>query len=169
MARIGLKLFYLRTRVRKISQQELADTIGVRQATLSNIERGTSLPTCPLLLELSRFFDVTPTFLLDDERGVRPHASERWSQRDALVTTGMWVEVPIDQIVKLDANKAVCPLLPSESFYDDEAKQRRQDEAARVAKRAVAKLRQERTRDDLALAEALEGELAKHPQRRRRS
>ena len=94
--------------------------------------------------------------------------AKRWSQRDALVTTGMWIEVPKTEIVDLDADKALCPLLPGESFYDDEAKGQRQEEAARVARRAVTKLRQERKREDLALAKSLEGELAKHPQRRQR-
>ena len=113
MARIGLKIFYLRTRVRQLSQQKMADAIGIRQATLSNIEQGISQPTTPLLLELCKYFDVTPTYLVDDARGVQPLPSERWSQRNALVAVGMWIEAPRVDVVDRGDGNVLCPLLPN--------------------------------------------------------
>lgn len=166
MARIGLKVFYLRTRVRDISQQQLADDLGIRQATLSNIERGTSLPTMPLLLELCKYFDVTPTFLIDEERGVVPLPSDRWSLRNSLVTAGMWIEVPKRSLIDLGAGKVLCPLLPGEAFYDDEARQQRvKDKRVKV----LEALYDARRSQERALVRALKGELQAHPQRRRRS
>lgn len=92
LARLGLKLYYLRTREQRMSQQEVAKALRIRQATLSHVERGISMPGCALLKQLCRLFDVTPTFLLDEERGVRPLPSERWARRNELATGGMWVE-----------------------------------------------------------------------------
>ncbi len=37
VARIGAKLYYLRTRERRLSQQQAADGLGIRQATLSHL------------------------------------------------------------------------------------------------------------------------------------
>jgi transcriptional regulator with XRE-family HTH domain len=169
LARIGLKLFFLRTREREQSQQQVADALGIRQATLSHIEQGRSLPACELLLTLARFYDVTPTFLLDDGRGVLPLPSERWRNRNALATTGMWVEAPRDRIVSTRDGKALCPLLPGEAFYDDDAAQ------LRAGERGVAGVQQEVASAQAArhaleqeLVRALQGELRAHPQRRRR-
>ena len=135
MARIGLKIFYLRTRVRQLSQQKMADAIGIRQATLSNIEQGISQPTTPLLLELCKYFDVTPTYLVDDARGVQPLPSERWSQRNALVAVGMWIEAPRVDVVDLGDGNVLCPLLPKEAFYDEEAKAEREKQSRRTVKK----------------------------------
>ena len=51
MTRIGLKIFYLRTREQRLSQAQLAKALGIRQATLSHVEQGISLPSCTLLLQ----------------------------------------------------------------------------------------------------------------------
>src|SRR5690606_24196595 len=56
VAKLGLKVFYLRTREKRWSQQQVADALGVRQATLSHIEQGRSLPNCALLRALCEFF-----------------------------------------------------------------------------------------------------------------
>ena len=162
MARIGLKIFYLRTRVRKVSQQQMAGELDIRQATLSNIERGLSLPSTPLLVELCRYFDVTPTYLIDEDRDILPLPSERWSIRNSLVTVGMWIQAPKKSVVDLGDGKLLCPLLPGEPFYDEEAKERR---AADQPQEALAKRRR---REERALLRALQGELREHPQRRRR-
>jgi transcriptional regulator with XRE-family HTH domain len=162
LARIGLKIFYLRTRVRRISQQEMADVLGVRQATLSHIERGTTLPTYALLLELCRFFDVTPTFLMDDERGVIPATSDRWSMRGALLTAGMWIEAPRDRLIGLGDGRVLCPLLPGENFHDEDAKEARLREKAEVDR-----LAEERDALERLLVRTMQGELRRHPRRRR--
>ena len=162
MARLGLKIFYLRTRERQMSQQALADALGIRQATVSQIEQGVAGPSCPLLLELCKFFDVTPTFLLEDERGVIPLPSERWSMRQALVTVGMWIEAPADAVLRTGDGKVLCPLLPGESFYDDEAMRVRVQQRDAVA----ANAKMDRRQEELHMARALQGELRAHPLRR---
>ncbi|HMQ21177.1 MAG TPA: helix-turn-helix transcriptional regulator [Planctomycetota bacterium] len=163
MARLGLKIFYLRTRDQKLSQQELADRLGVRQATLSNIERGRMLPTLPLLIEFCRYFDVTPNYLLDEERGVEPLPTERWSMRNHLVTTDMWVEVKASEVRRLPDGKLLCPLLPGESFFDDEARERRE---ADITRASVQELETERARKRRALEAALDAELEMPPRAR---
>lgn len=168
MARLGLKIFYLRTRERSLSQQAVADAMGVRQATLSNIEQGVSLPSAPLLVELCRFYDVTPTFLLDEDRGVVPLATERWKLRDALVTVGMWVESGRDNLVELSDGKVLVPLKTGESFYDDEAMRTREEVSGRGSGTEMKKLMQGRVDDERLLMRALMGELRRHPRRRRK-
>lgn len=125
MASIAYKLFYLRTRVRKLSQAAMAEALGLRQASISFFEQGVSLPGAETLLELARFFDVTPTYLLDETRGLVVQPIDRWSLRNAHLTTGMWVEAPKNALVTLADGKVLCPLLAGESFYDGEAMEAR--------------------------------------------
>ena len=162
MTEIGLKVFYLRTRVRKTSQQKMADHLRVRQATLSNIERGRSQPTTSLLVEFCKYFDVTPTYLVDDERGIPPQPTDRWSLRDTVVTAGMWIEAPSDSLVRLDSDKVLCPLLPGEGFYDEEAKSEREHTSIDE----VRELYQARLKQERALTRELRKELQAHPGRR---
>ena len=77
MRRLHLKLFYLRTRVKREAQGVTAKTLGVRPATMSHLEQGRSLPTLPMLLALCKHYDVTPTYLLDDERGIAGNFGQR--------------------------------------------------------------------------------------------
>ncbi len=165
MASLGLKLFYLRTRERHLSQQEVADAIGVRQATLSHIEQGVSMPACSLLSELCKFFDVTPTFLIDDARGVVPLPTERWTVRNGLVTAGMWAEVPRELVVDLGGGRLLCPLLGDRAFFDDSAAEvrRESDEDALQAHL------DQRNRQDRELERSLIEELKLHPRRRRKT
>lgn len=167
MTRLGLKVFYLRTRERQLSQQSVADLMGVRQATLSNIERGVSLPSMPLLVELCRFYDVTPTFLLDEARGVMPLQSERWRMRDALATVGMWIEVAKDSTVDLGDGKVLCPLRAGESFYDEEARDLRLKNGH--VSGSLDELVESRRRDESELERLLDQELRTHPRRRGRA
>jgi transcriptional regulator with XRE-family HTH domain len=168
VARLGLKVFYLRTRERCLSQQAVADALGVRQATLSNIERGVSMPSAPLLLELCRFYDVTPTYLIDEARGVVPLVSERWSLRDALATVGMWVEASRDSIVELEDGKLLCPLESGETFYDEDARVVRQQNGQARARESMEALLEERRKQEEELIRILDEELQTHPRRRGR-
>lgn len=161
VARLGMKLFYLRTRERRESQQVVAASLGVRQATLSHIEQGVSVPTAALLLELSRYFDVTPTFLLDDERGVLPLPSDRWRNRHALVTVGMWVAAPMETLDSQPDGTVLVPLLPGQQFLDEEARR-----AQGAGTRALAELAADRGQQEKALQRVLQGELRTHPLRR---
>ena len=94
MRRLHLKLFYLRTRLKREAQGVTAKILGVRPATMSHLEQGRSLPTLPMLLALCKHYDVTPTYLLDDERPIDPTGRDRWSERDGVVARGNWLEVP---------------------------------------------------------------------------
>jgi transcriptional regulator with XRE-family HTH domain len=163
VARLGMKVFYLRTRERKESQQEVAAAIGVRQATLSHVEQGVSVPSAALLLELSRYFDVTPTYLLDDDRGVLPLPSDRWSNRQALVTVGMWVEAPLESVDSQPNGKVLVPLLPGQRFFDEEARR-----IHGAGARAAVQLTGDRAQQEKTLQRELQGELRAHPQRRGR-
>ena len=165
MARLGLKVFYLRTRELRLSQQEVAERMGVRQATLSNIERGVSLPSAPMVLELARFYDVTPTYLLDEDRGLTPRPTERWRLRNALVTVGMAIEGPRAMARDLDGEALLVMLEPGARFYDSEACDVRVRSNGDPA--AVPRLVEERRQRDDQLEETLEAELKLHPRRRK--
>lgn len=59
----------LRSR-RKISQQELADAIGVSRKTISTVETGRFTPSVVIALRLARYFEVPVESvfeLLDDD------------------------------------------------------------------------------------------------------
>jgi transcriptional regulator with XRE-family HTH domain len=168
LARIGAKLFYLRTRERRLSQQQAADTLGIRQATLSHLEQGLSQPNFDLLRKLCAFYDVTPTFLVDDERSVRPRPTERWGLRDALVTVGMAIEIPSAAVEDLGGGQALCALQPGAAFYDAEAAGiRRGHRRAPQAEDALADHATAAAAEDAALEAELEHELKQHPRRRR--
>lgn len=55
---------------KKLTQQALAEHLGINQTSLSKIECGTSIPDALLLVDLSRFFQVTTDYilLLSEER-----------------------------------------------------------------------------------------------------
>lgn len=167
MAGLNLKLFWLRTREKALSQQAVADALEVRQATISHLERGQSMPNAALLLRLCRFFDVTPTWLLDEARGIPPLPTERWAMRDALLTVGMWVEAPAKSVVRLRDGAVLCPLLPEAAFYDDEAAEiRRSGKGERAIRAAIAELAAQRAELDARLADELAAEQAVHPSQR---
>lgn len=44
---------------RKLTQQELADSVGVTRATIVALERGSYNPSLELAFRVSRFFDVS--------------------------------------------------------------------------------------------------------------
>lgn len=166
MASLGLKLFYLRTREKKLSQREVAAQLGVRQATISHLEQGVTAPHWALIVDLCRFYDVTPTFLADESRGVVPRVTERWGLRNDLVTLGMWIESGGDaggdsQLLRLD---------PGTAFYDEEAMSiRREFEDAASSKQSLEQHAAAQQAKDQGLEEALRTELTQHPRRRGRS
>lgn len=53
-----------------MTQQALAEQVGINQASLSKIECGAIIPDALLLIDLSRFFHVTTDYilLLSEER-----------------------------------------------------------------------------------------------------
>ncbi|MBK8975538.1 MAG: helix-turn-helix transcriptional regulator [Planctomycetes bacterium] len=120
-----LKLFYLRTRHKREPQGVTARTLGVRPATMSHLEQGRSMPTLPMLFALCQHYDVTPTYLLDDERPIEPQARDRWSERSRVICRGDWLEVPDGAAIKTADGVWLCPVMASARFYDSTAQAQR--------------------------------------------
>jgi putative transcriptional regulator len=57
--------------MREITQEELADALGVTRQTIIAIEKGKYDPSLPLALGIARFFNlpVEKIFLFDDDAG----------------------------------------------------------------------------------------------------
>lgn len=125
MRRLHLKLFYLRTRYKREPQGVTARVLGVRPATMSHLEQGRSLPTLPMLMALSRHYDVSPTYLLDDERPIEPQARDRWSERNNLIARGHWLEVPDGAAIRTNDGVLLCPVMSGSRFYDSTAQAER--------------------------------------------
>ncbi len=118
MRRLHLKLFYLRTRIKREAQGVTAKTLGVRPATMSHLEQGRSLPTLTMLLALCKHYDVTPTYLLDDDRPIEPQARDRWSERDAVIARGSWLEVADGATVTTNDGVRLVAVQPGARHYD---------------------------------------------------
>jgi transcriptional regulator with XRE-family HTH domain len=125
MRRLHLKLFYLRTRVKREAQGVTAKTLSVRPATMSHLEQGRSLPTLPMLLALCKHYDVTPTYLLDDERPIDPSSRDRWSERDNVVARGSWLEVADGAMVSTHDGARLVAVQPGARHYDASAQAQR--------------------------------------------
>ena len=125
MRRLHLKLFYLRTRHKREAQGVTAKTLGVRPATMSHLEQGRSLPTLGMLLALCKHYDITPSYLLDDERPIEPGPADRWTGRNASVAPGAWVEVPQGAVVKTNDGMLLCPVMQGARAYDSSAQAQR--------------------------------------------
>ena len=125
MRRLHLKLFYLRTRLKREAQGVTAKTLGVRPATMSHLEQGRSLPTLPMLLALCKHYDVTPTYLLDDDRPIEPSSRDRWAERNNVIARGNWLEVPEGSWVTPNDGVRLCPVLAGARFYDASAQAQR--------------------------------------------
>lgn len=125
MRRLHLKLFYLRTRYKREPQGVTARVLGVRPATMSHLEQGRSLPTLPMLMALARHYDVTPTYLLDDDRPIEPQPRDRWTERNAIIARGHWLEVPDGAAIKTNDGILLCPVMGGARFYDSTAQAER--------------------------------------------
>lgn len=125
MRRLHLKLFYLRTRYKREPQGVTAKILGVRPATMSHLEQGRSLPTLPMLLALCCHYDVTPSYLLDDDCSIEPTVQHRWSERSATISRGNWLEVPDGASVKTNDGVWLCPVMNGARFYDSSAQAQR--------------------------------------------
>ncbi|HEU4418799.1 MAG TPA: helix-turn-helix transcriptional regulator [Planctomycetota bacterium] len=125
MRRLHLKLFYLRTRLKREAQGVTAKILGVRPATMSHLEQGRSLPTLPMLLALCKHYDVTPTYLLDDERPIEPSSRDRWTERDNVVARGNWLEVPEGALVSTHDGARLVAVQPGARYYDASAQAQR--------------------------------------------
>lgn len=160
MDRLHLKLFYLRTRIKREPQGTTARLLGVRPATMSHLEQGRSLPTLPMLIALCRHYDVSPTYLLDDTRPIQPEDLDRWSERTALIGCGSWVEVGADDVTHTGDGQLLFPVREGARFFDETGARRRAscttDSEARKLEQSMG---QEMAQKDHELANSLEREL----------
>ena len=160
MRRLHLKLFFLRTRVKREAQGVTAKTLGVRPATMSHLEQGRSLPTLQMLLALCKHYDVTPTYLLDDERPIDPANCDRWSERDRVVARGSWLEIPEGSMVTTHDGVRLVAVQPGARFYDASAQaQRITCPNGAAAKELEAGLQAAKSQRDRELEELLSREL----------
>jgi transcriptional regulator with XRE-family HTH domain len=160
MRRLHLKLFFLRTRVKREAQGVTAKTLGVRPATMSHLEQGRSLPTLQMLLALCKHYDVTPTYLLDDERPIDPANCDRWSERDRVVARGNWLEIPEGSMVTTHDGVRLVAVQPGARFYDASAQaQRMTCPNAAAAKELESGLNAAKVQRDRELEELLSREL----------
>jgi transcriptional regulator with XRE-family HTH domain len=163
MRRLHLKLFYLRTRVKREAQGITAKTLGVRPATMSHLEQGRSQPTLPMLLALCKHYDVTPTYLLDDARPIDPAGRDRWSERDNVVARGDWVEVPEGAMVTTHDGVRLVAVQAGARYYDSSAQAQRMTcpnpAAAKELENSLPAVKLERDRElEVALTRELMGQ-----------
>ena len=125
MRRLHLKLFYLRTRIKREAQGVTAKTLGVRPATMSHLEQGRSQPTLPMLLALCQHYDVTPTYLLDDDRPIDPRSRDRWTERENVIARGDWMEVPEGAMVTTHDGVRLVAVQAGVRYYDAAAQAQR--------------------------------------------
>ncbi|MBL9076922.1 MAG: helix-turn-helix transcriptional regulator [Planctomycetes bacterium] len=151
MRRLHLKLFYLRTRLKREAQGVTAKILGVRPATMSHLEQGRSQPTLAMLIALCKHYDVTPTYLLDDDRPIDPQARDRWSERENVVSRGNWLEVPEGAMVTTHDGARLVAVQPGARYYDATAQAQRMTcpsaAAAKQLDQALVGAAQQKDRD----------------------
>lgn len=67
------KLVKLR-KAKTLSQEELADKLGVSRQAISRWELGSTYPDVPNLLKISKLFDVSADYLINDDKDVFENA-----------------------------------------------------------------------------------------------
>jgi transcriptional regulator with XRE-family HTH domain len=160
MRRLHLKLFYLRTRIKREAQGVTAKTLGVRPATMSHLEQGRSQPTLAMLVALCKHYDVTPTYLLDDGRPIEPQSRDRWSERDSVIARGNWLEVPEGAMVTTHDGVRLVAVQSGARCFDANAQAQRMTCPNPVAARELeAGLQANKAQADKELEETLSREL----------
>lgn len=81
---------------KKITQEQLADFIGVTKASVSKWENSQSLPDILILPELAAFFDVT----IDELLGYEPQLSKEQIQKLYLELAEAFAEYPFEEVMK---------------------------------------------------------------------
>lgn len=80
---------------RKITQEQLADFVGVTKASVSKWETKQSMPDILLLPQLAAFFDVT----IDELLGYAPQLSKEQMQKIYLDLTKDFAENPFEEVI----------------------------------------------------------------------
>jgi len=88
---LGRKILELRKK-RKVTLNTMAQEIGMSPSLISQVERGMLTPSLETLLRISRFFDISPAYLLDDPSLTTAHEDHfsivRPPERKSLLTQG---------------------------------------------------------------------------------
>ena len=87
---------------RKITQEELADFLGVTKASISKWENAQSTPDLMLLLQLSAFFDMT----IDELIGYKAQLSREQIRRFYAELVGDFVKRPFRETIEKTRNLA---------------------------------------------------------------
>ncbi len=82
--------------MRKLTQEQLADFIGVTKASISKWETGQSLPDILMLPRLAAFFDVT----IDELLGYEPQLSQEQIRRMYQELAGAFAERPFEEAME---------------------------------------------------------------------
>lgn len=84
-ARFGQKIQHYREKA-GISQEQLAEHIGVTVTSISNIERGANYPTFENFIKILNFIKVSPNMVMFDvvEQAQITRASELWERMKKL-------------------------------------------------------------------------------------
>ena len=69
---LGKKILELRKR-KKLTLHTMAQRIGMSPSMISQVERGMLKPSLETLLRISRLFDISPAYLLEDSAGKGAH------------------------------------------------------------------------------------------------
>ena len=87
---------------RKITQEELADFLGVTKASISKWENAQSTPDLMLLLQLSAFFDMT----IDELIGYKAQLSREQTRRFYAELVGDFEKRPFRETIEKTRNLA---------------------------------------------------------------
>lgn len=114
-----------------------------------------------MLLALCKHYDVTPSYLLDDERPIEPTARDRWGgEPDDVISRGNWLEVPEGAMVTTHDGARLVAVQPGARFYDATAQaQRMTCPNATAAKQLEQSLQVATTQKDRELEDTLTREL----------
>lgn len=81
---------------KKITQEQLADFVGVTKASVSKWETKQSMPDILLLPQLAAFFDVT----IDELLGYEPQLSKEQMQKIYLELASDFAKIPFEEVIE---------------------------------------------------------------------
>ena len=112
--KLSEKILLLR-RQQGLSQEEVAEKLGISRQSISRWELGTALPDASNLLQLSRLFSVSADFLLNDEwedAAISPASLERKRKRRRLCALAVAALGAVGQFTIYLFSRAVEVMVP---------------------------------------------------------
>lgn len=77
---VGLRIFHARKGLRKLSQAKLAEAVGVKQSSISDLESGaTKEISGPVLIGIAKALQVRPEWIMTGAGQIEPSAEEALS------------------------------------------------------------------------------------------